>query len=373
MQSVKNPREDEGVPADPDAAAAYWVARQQLRLLHAHEEANFRAWLGHAEHAEAYRRAQWAMQATASLAAHPDVAAMREAALAMAPRPKPHAHWGRWLAAAASLAALIVAVGVFAPDRIGLPQGLELTSGDVGGDSNTVPAALDSLAPTPSVYSTVKGQQRVLTLNDGSMVTLDTASTVQVAYAVDRRNVMLLQGQAFFRVAKDKQRPFVVTAGDRRVTAVGTAFDVRMDGGRVRVALVEGRVHVDPLHPQGLARLIPSVATQTLDAGQELIVAVDGNISIAMTDVERTTRWQQDQLIFRDDTVEAAAAELNRYAIRPIVIGDPRIAALRISGVFGTGRVDNFVAALTAYYPIAVHRESSGAITLTWRPAREAD
>jgi len=232
---------------------------------------------------------------------------------------------------------------------------------------SSVPAASNPVIPVPVVYSTAKGQQRQLTLDDGSVITLDTASTVQVAYAAHRRDAALLQGQAFFRVAKDINRPFVVTAGDRLITAVGTAFDVRMDGGRVRVALIEGRVHVDALTPRGLARFVPALATQTLDAGQELVAAVDGAVSVTVADVERMARWQEDQLIFRDDTVEAAVAELNRYSNAPIVIRDPRIAALRVSGVFGTNRQDNFLAALTSYYPIVTKRESSGAIALTWQ------
>jgi len=205
-----------------------------------------------------------------------------------------------------------------------------------------------------------------VTLDDASVMTLDTETAVQVTYFADRRDVTLLQGQVFFRVAKDKRRPFVVLAGDRRVTAVGTAFDVRMDRGHVRVALIEGRVTVEPLQLTGLARLIPALASERLNAGEELVVAANGSVSIRAADIERVSRWQQDQVIFRDDTLETAVAEMNRYSATPIVVEDPKIGNLRISGVFGTDRQDNFLAAITTYFPLAAERQPSGPVVLIW-------
>lgn len=204
-------------------------------------------------------------------------------------------------------------------------------------------------------------------------MTLDTATTVQVAYSADRRDVTMLQGQAFFRVAKDKGRPFVVVAGTRRVTAVGTAFDVRMDRGRVRVSLIEGRVTVDPVQPTGLAQFVPALATQRLNAGEEFMATADGTVSVAAADVERVARWQQDQVIFRDDTLEMAVAEMNRYAETPIVVEDPKIGNLRISGVFGTHGQENFLAAITTYYPLVAEHRSSGSVVLVWHPFPSAN
>ncbi len=81
-------------------------------------------------------------------------------------------------------------------------------------------------------------------LPDGSRMTLDTDSEVDIAFAPERRNLRLVKGRAFFDVAHDAQRPFAVVADGREVEALGTRFDVRMDPGQVRVVLVEGRVSV---------------------------------------------------------------------------------------------------------------------------------
>lgn len=355
------------LPSEPDAAAAYWVARRQLGLTDDRDERTFQAWLTIADHAVAYARACEAVDTAGSLAAHPEIAEIRQAALEMRPAPSLNRRWGRWVGVAASIVALVLVVNIYSPIRpVGMVQegGSRVSTAAAISPTSTMP---DALVPTPVVYSTVKGQHRTITLDDGSVVTLDTATTVQTAYSANRRDIALLQGQAFFRVAKDKARPFVVEVGDRKVTAVGTAFDVRMDGERVRVALIEGRVHVDPLKPKGLARWVPSIGRETLDAGQELVASRDGAMSVSTTDVERMVQWQQDQLIFRDDTVEGAVAEFNRYSNQPIVIDDPRVASLRVSGVFRTDRQENFLAALTTYYPIGISHTAAGAIVINWR------
>jgi transmembrane sensor len=366
-RAFANPDNNPGLPSDPDSAAVYWIARRDLGLTDSREERTFQTWLRIGDHAAAYTSALEAVDSAGSLAAHPQIADMRRAALEMRPAPRPHWRWGRWAVAAASVAALLSVINFVTPIRLASRvQGQSETLSTTGAVSLTSNSP-DALVPTPLVYSTGKGEQLTLKLDDGSVVTHDTATTFQAAYSSKRRDVALLQGQAFFRVAKDKSRPFVVEVGGQRITAIGTAFDVRMDGERVRVALLEGRVHVDPLKPKGLAQWVPSLATETLDAGQELVASMDGARSVSAADVERMVQWQQDQLIFRDDTVEVAVAELNRYSNQPIVINDPRVAALRVSGVFRTDRQENFLAALTSYYPIGISRNPAGAVVLTWR------
>ncbi len=98
---------------------------------------------------------------------------------------------------------------------------------------------------THGQYATRIGERSTIRLADGSVVTLDTASRVSLDLTTANREVHLLGGQANFEVAKDKARPFVVYAGDRRITAVGTAFDVRLDQREVCVTLVDGKVSVD--------------------------------------------------------------------------------------------------------------------------------
>ena len=234
-----------------------------------------------------------------------------------------------------------------------------------------LPPAPVSEAPVTAVaaqrYVTGVGEQRTVRLADGSIVALNTASVVEVAYRPGRRDIRLLQGQALFEVAHNPQRPFVVTAGDRVVTALGTRFDVRLDARAVKVVLVEGRVKVEPLRPAGIERVIPALGRATLDAGEALVADPGEGIEIATADTEQATSWRRGQVIFRDDTIAAAVSEMNRYSDTQLVIDDPRIGELKISGVFGVTRDENFLAALTSFYPVEAVQRSPRVTALTWR------
>ncbi|HEX6865917.1 MAG TPA: FecR family protein [Caulobacteraceae bacterium] len=331
----------------PEDAATQWVARRRLGLMSAAEETAFDAWRADPDNAAALAEIEGLVEGVGDIAAMAEVRAMREAALAVAPPRRPPLR--AWGAIAASLVALVLA-GVWAAN---------------------LPAAPTPSAPVPAVaaqrYVTGVGEQRTVKLADGSRVALNTASVVEVAYSEGRRDVRLLQGQALFDVAHNAARPFVVTAGDRVVTALGTRFDVRVDAGAVKVVLVEGRVKVEPLRPAGLERIVPVLGRATLDAGEELTADDADGIDVAVADTDRATSWRRGQVIFRDDTVAAAVAEMNRYSDTQLVIADPRIASLKISGVFGVTREQNFLAALTSYYPIEAVERSPRVTALTWR------
>jgi transmembrane sensor len=329
-----------------EEAATYWVARRRLGLMSAADEAAFAAWRAEPDNALALAEVEDVVEEVGAVAALAEVRAMRAAALAAAPHSRPP--WRAVGSMAAGLAAVVLA-GVWA---INLPE--------------APPPAIAQAAPVQR-YVTGVGEQRNVRLADGSMLSLNTASVVEVAYSPARRDIRLLQGQALFNVAHNTARPFVVAAGDRKVTAVGTAFDVRLDGGAVKVVLVEGRVRVEPLRPAGMARIAPVLARQTLDAGEELVAAPGEGVEVATADTDQATSWRRGQVIFRDDTVAAAVAEMNRYSDTQLVIDDPRIAALKISGVFGVTREENFLAALTSYYPVAAVRRSPRVTALTWR------
>ena len=110
-------------------------------------------------------------------------------------------------------------------------------------------------------YSTGTGERLVATLRDGSQITLDTHSVLEVAFNDRERRVRLTQGQAYFEVAKDKQHPFVVEVNNRRLVAVGTAFDVRLEDSHFRVTMIEGTVRVEPASGES------SVAARAYQAG----------------------------------------------------------------------------------------------------------
>lgn len=331
----------------PEEGATYWVARRRLGLMSAADEAAFAAWRADPLNAEALAEVEGVVDEVGAVAAFSEVRAMREAALAAASLRQPP--WRAMGSIAAGLAAVVLA-GVWA---VNLPQ------------------APPARSPVPAVaaqrYVTGVGEQRTVRLADGSSVALNTASVVEVAYSAGRRDLRLLQGQALFDVAHNPARPFVVTAGDRVVTALGTRFDVRLDSRAVKVVLVEGRVKVEPLRPAGLERLMPVLGRETLDAGEALVADPAEGVEVATADTDQATSWRRGQVIFRDDTIAAAVAEMNRYSDTQLVIDDPRIGALKISGVFGVTRDENFLAALTSFYPVEAVRRSPRVTALTWR------
>ncbi len=215
-----------------------------------------------------------------------------------------------------------------------------------------------------SEYATQLGERSSITLADGSAVVLDTNSRIKVAFDSKVRRVQLLAGQAWFEVAKNQPRSFVVEAGDRRVTAHGTAFDVRLDDhDRVQVTLIEGRVSVDALSPIGAG---PNpVEHEDLLPGDQLVFSGTRPATKRKTDVAKATSWRDGQIIFDDDTLAAAVAEVNRYSAKKIVLADPRLASLRMSGVYIAGHSDSFVETVTANFPIKVTPDSDGRLLLT--------
>jgi transmembrane sensor len=337
-------------PADPNDAAAWWLARSRLGLLSTRDQQALDAWLADPENAAAWERTARPIEAMAEVAAHPQILALRAEALAAHPAPAARTwHRAAWAALAASLIAILGWT---------LLPGAPMPGG----------TAADAAHAAPLRYATKTGERRTVRLADGSRIELNTGSVLEVSYSAGRRDVRLLGGQAMFHVAKDQDRPFVVAAGDRRITATGTAFDVRLgDKGVVSVLLVEGRVRVDPVKREGFARLVPAIVSETLDPGQRLTAPVSGEVRIAAADVDRSTSWTRGQLIFRDDRLGDAVEEMNRYSRVRLVIEDPRVAALKVSGVFRAERSDNFVTALTAFYPIEAERRSPGIVALEWR------
>jgi transmembrane sensor len=334
-------------PADPGDAAIWWATRRQMNPERFGEDARFAVWLADPRNAQAWDEIDSRVDLIGNFAAQPEIREMREAALDMVRtrRPARRRYWIAGVAMAASLAAGIVWFD--AATTIGPPV-QQTTIGNR--------------------YTTKIGERREITLPDGSRVALNTGSILDVQYSRDRRDVRLLAGQALFHVAKDKGRPFVVAAGNRLITATGTAFDVKVKkGGAVAVLLVEGHVRVDAAKPAGLARLIPWIDREELEPGQRL-VAADGGMVVASGDIERETAWNRGVVIFRDDRLADAVVEINRYSTTRLVVEDPKVGDLLVSGVFPTGREEDFVAALTAFHPVVADRRSPDAIVLRGRP-----
>ena len=195
-------------------------------------------------------------------------------------------------------------------------------------------------------FRTAIGQQATVTLPDGSSVTLNTGTIVRTRTDGERRLVYLDQGQAFFKVAHDRRHPFVVTAAGRTVTALGTAFDVRIDKGALKVVLVEGKVRVESVEPSRVTSAPPDAVATEMRSGTQLVAPTDADWRVTKADIPRETSWLSGQIVISNETLPEAIEELNRYSQRKIVLGDQSLAATRVSGVFRPGDLEGFVRAL---------------------------
>ncbi|MEG2942137.1 MAG: FecR domain-containing protein [Thermomonas sp.] len=198
-------------------------------------------------------------------------------------------------------------------------------------------------------YRTALGATDTLPLADGSQAILSSDSRIDVRLSRRQRHIALAQGEAFFSVAKDPDRPFVVAAGGHDVVAVGTRFSVRRDGPDLRVVVTEGTVRLESRANGRAAR-----PAALLPAGSIALVRHDDVLvrSVPLEDAEHMLDWRQGLLAFRDTTLAEAAAEFNRYNARKLVIGDAEAGALRIGGSFRADNATAFVRLLEQGFPV---------------------
>lgn len=193
-------------------------------------------------------------------------------------------------------------------------------------------------------YSTAVGVTSAIPLADGSKVTLNTSSEIQIRVTQNQRSAQLEQGEAFFEVAKDPNRPFVVTAGENRVVVVGTKFSVRRVNEELQVVVTEGRVRIGE--------------TQVAAGG---VARVDGTrVAVEqrpLSEAEELLSWRSGFLVFHETPLAAAVAEFNRYNRKKVVIRDASVAALTVSGNFKVTYLDSFIGLLETGFPIAVERQ----------------
>jgi len=328
--------------------AAGWFARRRSGAFSGRDQAELDAWLdADAEHAEAYAAVERAWGGAGAVRADPRVMARRQALLKARGR---RAFTIRALAA--SLAVAVLGGGV---------AGIQVLTG---------PKPLATQA-----FRTAVGQRATVTLPDGSVVTLNTDTVVRTRADHDRRLVYLEKGQAFFKVAHDRHHPFVVAAAGRTVTALGTAFDVRVDHGALRVVLVEGKVRVETpaasaapavqkAAPQSPAtRAQPGQATEMV-AGSELVAPDDADWRLTRADVVRETSWTRGQIIFDNQPLGAVVDELNRYSDQKMVVSGAKLAAQPISGTFKPGDLHGFAVALENYHLARVETETEGEVRI---------
>jgi len=200
-------------------------------------------------------------------------------------------------------------------------------------------------------YSTGIGERKVVTLEDGSRITLDSSTIVQTKhFNRHNRGLSLIKGRARFDVAHDKSRPFTVAAGDETVIAVGTSFNVEKLRSEVLVTLGEGLVEVQ------LQTSPDTRKSVWLTPGQELAASKTGSYSVKQVDLRAAEAWEKGQIVLNDRALGDAVEQINRYLTTPIAL-DPSVAGLKVSGVFNVQDLDDFVDTLTSFFPVQSTRE----------------
>jgi len=347
-----------------DESAARWYERLRQEPVSEQLRAEFSRWLEESpDHRDAFEAVNRASGFARSVAQDPRILELRHETVLRLTRKASLP--SRWRFAAAAVAALVLSSGaIFYANR-----------------ARPLESAGFHMA---RVYRTAVGERLSVTLDDGSRVTLNTDSILRPAFDARERRVVLEHGQALFEVAKDTVHPFVVETAQRRFVAVGTAFDVRIDGERVQVTMLEGTVRVER-NAQGEAasspadavsvrrtRAAPRTVVATITAGEQLTVLDEHQDRIQVTEPDRVTSWRRGQVVFEDSRLEAAVAEINRYSPIKIELAEGTLGDLHISGSFATGRPTVFVEAITEYFPVDANYINDDTVLLSPRKISKA-
>ena len=299
---------------DPEDAPAYWAIRLDADDLSEQEQRELDDWL-----AEDERRAGALLRAEAALA-YLDRGRALDMPVETEEDDRPRGIYGK-LAVAGAAAVAVVALTM------------------IGGWGLTSPE------PPAATFQTAIGEVRRVPLDDGSAASLNTNSKIAVDFDSSLREVRMESGEAWFQVAHDRDRPFLVEAGDLRVKAVGTAFSVRLldDGDTAEVVVTEGVVEAWVVGDEGSRRRIAAGYRDVLDAA-----APTAKPSLAKVDVDRGLAWRTGDLVLNGESLGYAAAELNRYNSRKIVIRGEGLKREPLVGYFRTNQPEQFAKSAAA-------------------------
>lgn len=192
-----------------------------------------------------------------------------------------------------------------------------------------------ALTPHDRTYSTPVGGHETISFADGSRIELNTNTVLRTRMTTDQRIVWLEKGEAYFQVKHDAAHPFIVMAGNHRITDLGTQFVVRRDAKRLQVAVEQGRVWFDAHTPSQSALLSPG----------DVATASANSVSVTRESTHELANelgWRRGVLIFKQTTLADAAIEFNRYNRQKLVIANADAAAMKIDGTFRATNVEAF-------------------------------
>lgn len=322
---------------EPDASireqAADWLARQQSGAMSAAESDALEQWLQvDTRHRQAFAQCQQLGLMTDFLKGDPELnTGLPEIRKAVRRRSRRYTQW-RWASGVAAVV-LVAVAALLVRDYYAIDY-----------------------------YQTGIGDQRVVHLDDGSTLMLNTDSRVGVRYLRKQLALVLERGEAFFMVAKNPSRPFVVHVQGSEVRALGTAFNVALQADKVRVAVTQGVVEVRA--EDGGGGLIP-LATMLPGQGiRYLAVRPGDNSGVIPVNLEQVTAWQTRRIYFDNERLEDAIAEYNRYTTRKMVLVGSALADQRISGVFNIGDADGFAFALEQGFGARIRQNNQRILVL---------
>ena len=332
------------LPDQTNKQAAEWFTLMQSADVSAKDRQALSDWLSeHADHKEAYRQIEDVWKSLGDLSGTAEASALRRstetftdqlksflmAPIAMIKSLMPSPKY------AMSFATVVVAVGLMM-----LPE---------------------SNKPITSHYSTQAGEIRTITLADSSEITLGAKSKISTKISDIGRSVNLISGEAFFDVAKDRQKPFAVTVNNVTIEVVGTQFNVQMIRDDVSVAVLEGIVNVFASE-DGAAVSLPDVV---LTAGQMVVKAsnraFESVMSVSPADLGA---WRMGRLIYRDTSVADVVADTGRYFDGKILLQSEDLADVKVSMTLRTDQVGQLPQMLAQTLPLEVHVISDNIIVL---------
>jgi transmembrane sensor len=185
------------------------------------------------------------------------------------------------------------------------------------------------------VYRTATGERQSVLLSDGSEITLNTQSEVQVSYSRSGRKLVMTRGEILFEVAHDKERPFTVDVDGGEVVALGTRFTIRKEEKheRVLVALLEGKVQVNATADSRVLAPNQSLLFSQKDISEPRVIE----------DVDKVTQWQHGRLSFTDTSLAELVEEVNRYSVKKLIIQDESLKSIKIDAYFDIGDLESLL------------------------------
>ena len=317
---------------DIEAKAAEWLMRREQPLWSPADQVALDGWLNESM---SHKAAFWRLEHAWQMADRIGALSVRDTAL----RPRRAGLPLKWWQAGTLAASLLLAVAlIFMHSR-------------------------QTSSPRPSVdaFDTGVGGHRVVPLVDGSRIELNTATVLRTMISKTRRDVWLDRGEAFFEVTHIEGGAFVVHAGSRVITVVGTQFSVRRDGDKVTVAVIKGRVRVEDTAPgESRATITAAPGDVAIGLGSSTMV-----VSKPVAAVEDKLAWRDGRLVFDGTSLTEVADDFNRYNRQQLLISDPSVAAIRISGTFKALNVEAFVRLLKEAYGLKVESTADGKLKIS--------